>query len=196
MRVTGTVQGVGFRPFVYRLAGELGLAGHVLNDDRGVLAEAEGDAEAVERFLERLPAEAPPLATVEDVAHEELPATGRHGFAIAASERGGTPLALVSPDVATCAACLAEIADPADRRYRHPFTNCTDCGPRFTIVRDVPYDRTLTTMSGFEMCALCRAEYEDPSDRRFHAQPNACPQCGPTLRLLGFGGEWVGSDDP
>ena len=196
MRVTGTVQGVGFRPFVYRLAGELGLAGHVLNDDRGVLAEAEGDAEAVERFLERLPAEAPPLATVEDVAHEELPATGRHGFAIAASERGGTPLALVSPDVATCAACLAEIADPADRRYRHPFTNCTDCGPRFTIVRDVPYDRALTTMSGFEMCALCRAEYEDPSDRRFHAQPNACPRCGPTLRLLEAGGDQVGSDDP
>jgi hydrogenase maturation protein HypF len=196
VRVTGTVQGVGFRPFVYRLAGELGLAGYVLNDDRGVLAEAEGDAVAVERFLELLPTEAPPLATVEEVAHEELRPTGRLGFEIAASERGGTPLALVSPDVATCAACLAEIADPADRRYRYPFTNCTDCGPRFTIVRGVPYDRPLTTMSGFEMCALCHGEYGDPSDRRFHAQPNACPQCGPTLRLLGPGGERFGSEDP
>jgi len=194
--VTGTVQGVGFRPFVYRLAGELGLAGYVLNDDRGVLLEAEGAAGAVECLLERLSSDAPPLATVEQVSPEEMAPTGREGFEIAASERGGKPLALVSPDVATCEACLSEIADPADRRYRYPFTNCTDCGPRFTIVRDVPYDRPLTTMSRFEMCPLCRAEYEDPADRRFHAQPNACPECGPRLSLLAPGGERVRSGDP
>ena len=162
MRVTGTVQGVGFRPFVYRLAGELGLAGFVLNDDRGVLAEVEGDAAAVERFLERLPTEAPPLATVERMSSEEMAVTEAPGFDIAPSRRGGTPLALVSPDVATCAACLAEIADPADRRFGYPFTNCTNCGPRFTIVRGVPYDRPLTTMAAFEMCVLCEAEYDDP----------------------------------
>ncbi|MDQ3644562.1 MAG: carbamoyltransferase HypF [Actinomycetota bacterium] len=196
VRVTGTVQGVGFRPFVYRLAGDLGLAGYVLNDDRGVLLEAEGTSAAVDSFLARLPADAPPLATVEQVCPEELAPTGAPGFEIVASRRGGTPLALVSPDVATCAACLSEIADPADRRYRYPFTNCTDCGPRFTIVIDVPYDRALTTMSGFEMCPLCAAEYEDPSDRRFHAQPNACPQCGPMLRLLEPRGEPVGAEDP
>ncbi len=196
MRVIGTVQGVGFRPFVYRLASELDLAGYVLNDDRGVLAEAEGPAAAVESFLARLSSEAPPLASVEQVSPEELAPTGGVGFEIAASERGGSPLALVSPDVATCPACLSEIADPGNRRYRYPFTNCTDCGPRFTIVRDVPYDRPLTTMAGFEMCVRCRAEYEDPSDRRFHAQPNACPDCGPRLALLDRGGERMGSDDP
>ncbi len=196
MRVTGTVQGVGFRPFVYRLAGELDLAGFVLNDERGVLAEAEGDAAAVERFVERLSTEAPPLANVEQVSPSEVAVTGAPGFEIVASRRGGTPLALVSPDVATCAACLAEITDPADRRFGYAFTNCTDCGPRFTIVRGVPYDRPLTTMAAFEMCPLCAAEYDDPADRRFHAQPNACPECGPRLVLLGPGGERVESDDP
>ncbi len=196
MRVTGTVQGVGFRPFVYRLARELGLTGYVLNDDRGVLLEAEGGRSKVDAFLTRLAIDAPPLATVERVSPEEVEPTGASGFEIAASRRGGTPLALVSPDVATCAACLLEMADPRDRRYRYPFTNCTDCGPRFTIVRDVPYDRPLTTMAEFEMCGLCRAEYGDPSDRRFHAQPNACPKCGPTLTLLEPGGESVGADDP
>jgi hydrogenase maturation protein HypF len=196
VRVTGTVQGVGFRPFVYRLAGDLELTGYVLNDDRGVLLEVEGASAAVVSFLARLPADAPPLATVEQVFTEEVAPTGAPGFEIAASRRGGTPLALVSPDVATCAACLSEMADPGDRRYRYPFTNCTDCGPRFTIVRDVPYDRPLTTMAGFEMCALCRAEYENPDDRRFHAQPNACPACGPALRLVEPGGGAVGQGDP
>ena len=130
------------------------------------------------RFLERLPAEAPPLATVEAVSAEEVPPAG--GAASRSPRaRGGAPLALVSPDVATCPACLAEIVDPADRRYGYPFINCTDCGPRFTIVRGVPYDRPLTTMAAFEMCSRCQAEYDDPADRRFHAQPNACPECGP-----------------
>jgi hydrogenase maturation protein HypF len=184
-RVEGTVQGVGFRPYVYRLAGELGVAGYVLNDSRGVIVEVEAAAETVERFLARLPAEAPPLALVESVVSEELAELGEHGFSIRESPAGGEPRAAVTPDSATCADCLAELFDPSDRRYRYPFVNCTNCGPRFTLVRDVPYDRPNTTMAGFEMCAACAAEYADPADRRFHAQPNACPDCGPRVRLLG-----------
>jgi hydrogenase maturation protein HypF len=185
IRVEGTVQGVGFRPFVYRLANELGLSGHVCNDARGVLVEAEGDGAAIERLLDALAGSPPPLAVVERVAAEELAPVGDRGFQIVASGRGDEPDALVSPDTATCEACLAELFDPADRRHRYPFVNCTDCGPRLTIVTGVPYDRPLTTMAGFEMCQACRREYEDPRDRRFHAQPNACPACGPRVRLLG-----------
>ena len=188
-RVEGTVQGVGFRPFVHRLAGELELAGRVSNDERGVVIEIEGTSPAVEAFLDRLPAEAPALAVVERVACEEMGPTGERGFAIAASAASGRPSAPVTPDAATCEDCLAELVDPADRRFRYPFVNCTNCGPRFTIVRGVPYDRPLTTMAGFEMCARCRAEYEDPADRRFHAQPNACPQCGPSAWLAGSDGQ-------
>ena len=187
-RVEGTVQGVGFRPYVYRLAGELGVAGHVLNDSRGVVVEVEAPEETVEAFLARLPVEAPPLATVERVTAERVEELGERGFSIRESPPGGEPRAAVTPDSATCADCLAELFDPGDRRYRYPFTNCTNCGPRFTIVRDVPYDRPHTTMAGFEMCAACRAEYEDPADRRFHAQPNACPECGPRVRLAYAGG--------
>jgi hydrogenase maturation protein HypF len=193
-RIEGTVQGVGFRPYVYRLADELGVAGHVLNDSRGVVVEIEAAEETVERFLARLPAEAPPLATVERVTRERLEELGERGFAIRESPAGGEPRAAVTPDSATCGDCLAEIFDPADRRHRYPFTNCTNCGPRFTIVRDVPYDRPSTTMAGFTMCGACRAEYEDPADRRFHAQPNACPVCGPRLRLAYPGGGAF--DDP
>ena len=193
-RIEGTVQGVGFRPYVYRLADELGVAGHVLNDSRGVVVEVEAPEETVERFLARLPAEAPPLATVERVTSERLEELGEQGFAIRESPAGGEPRAAVTPDSATCDDCLAEIFDPADRRHRYPFTNCTNCGPRFSIVRDVPYDRPATTMAGFTMCAACRAEYEDPADRRFHAQPNACPECGPRLRLAYAGGGTF--DDP
>jgi hydrogenase maturation protein HypF len=191
VRVRGVVQGVGFRPHVYRLAKELALDGYVLNDARGVLLEVEGRPARVERFLERLVAEPPPLATVESVEPRELAPNGRPGFQIApsrdASERAGvvtTRQALVSPDTAPCAECLAEMRDPRDRRHRYPFINCTNCGPRFTIALDVPYDRASTTMAGFVMCEHCRAEYEDPGDRRFHAQPNACPVCGPRARLL------------
>ncbi|MDX6719001.1 MAG: hydrogenase maturation protein HypF, partial [Solirubrobacteraceae bacterium] len=183
-RVDGTVQGVGYRPFVYRLAAELQLAGWVLNDERGVLVEAEGTAEAIAALVARLRSDAPPLADVRGVTSEELPATGAAGFEIVASARSGAATAPVTPDTATCADCLAELADPADRRYRYPFLNCTNCGPRFTIVRGIPYDRPATTMADFAMCAACRAEYEDPLDRRFHAQPNACPVCGPRARLL------------
>ncbi len=188
VRVNGTVQGVGFRPYVYRLAGELGLGGYVLNDAHGVLIEVEGGGAAVDRFLARLPAEAPPLAVVERVLVEEgVAATGDRAFVIRESVGGAIADAPVTPDTATCEDCLRELFDPGDRRFRYPFINCTNCGPRFTIVRGVPYDRPLTTMAGFAMCPLCRAEYEDPADRRFHAQPNACPACGPSLRLVGDG---------
>jgi hydrogenase maturation protein HypF len=183
VRVEGVVQGVGFRPYVHRLAAELGLGGFVRNDEHGVVIEAEGPPDAVAALLARLAAEAPPLAVVERVRSEPVAPLGEPGFAIAASAGGGPPDALVAPDVATCADCLRELLDPTDRRFRYPFINCTNCGPRFTIVRGVPYDRPQTTMAGFAMCERCAAEYHDPFDRRFHAQPNACPECGPRLRL-------------
>jgi hydrogenase maturation protein HypF len=183
VRVRGTVQGVGFRPFVWRLATELGVSGHVLNDTQGVVIEAEGDDATLGRFLERVASDAPPLALVESVDSVDVDLTGESGFAIAHSRATGPIRAPVPADAATCADCLAELADPADRRYRYPFINCTNCGPRFTIVRGIPYDRPQTTMAGFTMCADCQAEYDDPADRRFHAQPNACPACGPRLRL-------------
>jgi hydrogenase maturation protein HypF len=184
VRVEGVVQGVGFRPHVYRLAREQALGGYVLNDERGVLLEVEGSRVAVERFMERLTHEPPPLARIERVLPETIAATGISSFEILPSVHVGTPQARVSPDTATCAECLVEMHDPEDRRYRYPFINCTNCGPRFTIAIGVPYDRPLTTMTGFVMCERCRAEYEDPGDRRFHAQPNACPACGPRALLV------------
>ncbi len=187
VRVRGIVQGVGFRPYVYRLAAELRLAGWVLNDAEGVMIEAEGQGAAVEAFLRRLPLDAPPLALVSALEREQRTAQDEHGFEIRPSPRGAPADTPIAADGATCADCLRELLDPRDRRYRYPFINCTNCGPRFTIVRDVPYDRPATTMAGFAMCEACRREYEDPSDRRFHAQPNACPRCGPTLALSGAG---------
>ncbi len=180
VRVEGVVQGVGFRPYVHRLAREIGLGGFVRNDERGVIVEVESTPAAVERFLQRLPAEAPALASVERVRHEEMAPNGDDAFTIVESTGTGQTATMVGPDAATCADCRTELFDPADRRYRYPFTNCTNCGPRFTIVRGIPYDRARTTMSGFAMCPLCLAEYRDPTDRRFHAEANACPQCGPT----------------
>ncbi|MFD0508303.1 acylphosphatase [Streptomyces chiangmaiensis] len=182
--VRGVVQGVGFRPFVYTLATALRLSGHVTNTPEGVVAEVEGSPEAVARFCERIAVEAPPLARVDAVDHQEMPIGGDTGFTILASRTDGPAGTLIPPDTATCAACLRELADPADRRHRHPFVNCTHCGPRFTIVTGLPYDRAHTTMAGFPMCAGCSREYADPADRRFHAQPVACPACGPRLRLL------------
>lgn len=182
--VRGVVQGVGFRPYLYGLATELALAGHVTNTPEGVVAEVEGNASAVARFCDLIAAQAPPLARVESVHHREMPPVGGTAFTILTSRTGGPARTLVSPDSATCADCLAELAAPADRRHRHPFVNCTHCGPRFTIVTGVPYDRANTTMAGFAMCADCAREYEDPADRRFHAQPVACPACGPRLRLV------------
>ncbi len=178
----GIVQGVGFRPFVYGLATRLGLAGFVLNDGDGVLIEAEGDDATLARFLRAIADEAPAIARVDAIDVSELPPSGERGFRIEASApRGGS--APIPADVATCDDCLRELSDPADRRYRYPFINCTQCGPRFTIVTGVPYDRPQTTMAGFPLCDDCRREYEDPADRRFHAEPIACPVCGPALSL-------------
>jgi len=194
VRVEGIVQGVGFRPFVYSLATRLGLGGVVGNDVDGVFAEVEGAPEAVKEFLLSLERDAPPLARIERVTASPLAPDGCAVFSIAPSQPGGARRALVSADTATCADCLAELADPADRRYGYPFINCTNCGPRFTIIRDVPYDRPLTTMAGFAMCGLCAAEYHDPADRRFHAQPVCCPACGPQLSLLSPDGTEVSGD--
>ena len=183
VRVEGIVQGVGFRPFVYSLAIRLGLAGRVGNDVAGVFAEVEGPPAAVSEFLQSLRQDAPPLARIERVTTKDLSINGSSGFIIAPSESAGRRSTLVSADTTACDDCLRELDDPADRRFGYPFINCTNCGPRFTIVRDVPYDRALTTMAGFAMCAQCAAEYNDPADRRFHAQPVCCPACGPRLRL-------------
>ena len=180
----GVVQGVGFRPYVYSLATSLGLAGLVGNDVDGVFAEVEGDPAAVREFLDALERDAPPLARIERVTATGVAPAGAATFEIVASEPIGRRRALIAADTATCADCLRELADPADRRFRYPFINCTNCGPRFTIVRDVPYDRPLTTMAGFPMCDQCAAEYHDPANRRFHAQPTCCPACGPRLTLL------------
>jgi hydrogenase maturation protein HypF len=184
VHVRGTVQGVGFRPYVYRLAGEMGLAGVVYNDDAGAAIEVEGNREDVATFLDRLPREAPALARIDQVRVVAVPVTGEPGFRIRASEAARRESTPITPDAATCAACLAELFDPTDRRYRYPFINCTDCGPRLTIVVDTPYDRASTSMAKFRLCTPCRREYEDPASRRFHAQPNACPDCGPRVRLL------------
>ena len=184
LRLRGRVQGVGFRPFVYRTAQALGLSGWVLNDAQGVLLEAEGAESAVKTFRERVVHGAPAPASVDDCVEENCPANFETGFVIIASQAGGNKLATILPEIATCADCLREIDDPSNRRYRYPFTNCTHCGPRFTIMRALPYDRPNTTMAHFTMCTDCRGEYEDPNDRRFHAQPNACPLCGPQLSYV------------
>lgn len=179
--VHGVVQGVGFRPFVYSCAAALNLAGCVRNDSSGAVIEVEGDAGDVENFLRRLRDRPPPLAVIESVETKPVALVGGTGFVISDTSRSDGGRTLTSPDVAMCAQCAAEQADPTDRRYRHPFINCTNCGPRFTIIGSLPYDRASTTMAGFEMCAECAHEYHDPGDRRFHAQPICCPNCGPTL---------------
>jgi len=181
IRIRGVVQGVGFRPFVHNLARRLGLAGYVLNSSAGVVAEVEGAPDALDNFLARLRGEAPPLAHIEEVLVAEIDPLGELDFAIRESQAQEGEFALVSPDVATCPDCYGDFTNPANRRYGYPFTNCTNCGPRYTIIRDIPYDRPNTTMAGFRMCAACQAEYDDPGDRRFHAQPNACAACGPQL---------------
>ncbi|MFF8594637.1 carbamoyltransferase HypF [Streptomyces sp. NPDC015220] len=182
--VRGTVQGVGFRPYVHRLAADLALAGFVSNTASGVLIEVEGPADGVDRFCDRLARQPPPLAAVTGIGTEELPVTGATDpFGIRPTERSAGRTHL-PPDTATCPDCLRELAAPADRRHRHPFITCTHCGPRFTIATAMPYDRAATTMAGFPMCPACAREYADPADRRFHAQPVACPDCGPRLRLV------------
>jgi hydrogenase maturation protein HypF len=196
IRVRGAVQGVGFRPFVYRLAQELGLAGWVLNDAEGVEIDLQGGARAVDSLLARLEHEAPVLARISAIESEETEPDSRpDAFAIRDS-RGGPVRTAVVPDVAVCADCLAELFDPGDRRYRYAFINCTHCGPRYTITRALPYDRPQTTMARFPQCPACRAEYGDPGNRRFHAQPNACPACGPRLALTDAAGRPLEARDP
>jgi hydrogenase maturation protein HypF len=185
IRVDGVVQGVGYRPFVYRLATDLALTGHVGNDTAGVFIEVEGPLASVEDFQRRLTADAPPLAHVFHQESCDLPVTWESGFAIVESRSSPAARTFVSPDIALCADCLAELFDPTDRRYRYPFINCTNCGPRFTITIRLPYDRPNTTMARFKLCSACTAEYDDPRDRRYHAQPVACPDCGPQLRFEG-----------
>jgi hydrogenase maturation protein HypF len=196
LTVSGLVQGVGFRPFAYATAAELALAGSVANTAGGVIIEVEGEPRAVEDYGRRLRAGAPPLAMIVDVREEDVPVQGGTGFSIEVSRDDGAGRTLASPDVATCADCLRELRDPADRRHRHPFITCTNCGPRFTIITELPYDRDGTTMAGFPMCPACRAEYDDPDDRRFHAQPIACPGCGPRLELVSAAGTPIDRDDP
>jgi hydrogenase maturation protein HypF len=184
IQVRGIVQGVGFRPFVYNLAHALGLTGFVFNSSSGVTIEIEGDGAAIETFLKKLQEDPPQLAEITEITISEVAVEGSAGFSILGSREEAGEFVLVSPDAGTCDACWSDFGDPANRRYGYPFTNCTHCGPRYTILRDIPYDRAKTTMSVFTMCADCQAEYEDPRDRRFHAQPNACAVCGPSLLLL------------
>jgi len=186
---------VGFRPYVYNLARRYGVGGFVLNSPRGVFIEIEGPAETVEAFIAALPAEAPPLVRIADIARTEIPLAGETEFSIHESDAEGSAFALVPPDICTCEACLADSRDSSNRRFEYPFTNCTNCGPRYSIIIDVPYDRPMTTMAEFAMCADCLREYKNPENRRFHAQPNACPVCGPRLilREAGRGGDVPGS---
>ena len=195
IQVSGIVQGVGFRPYVYRLANQRSLVGRISNTAAGVVIEVQGSPEAVDDFLTRLPREAPPLARITGIDVCELPCDHDDAFQIVTSHVGAERRVLISPDVATCADCLRELFDPADRRYRYPFINCTNCGPRFTIVRDIPYDRARTSMNVFPMCPACQAEYDDPANRRFHAQPNACWECGPLIELVDREGRRIESAD-
>jgi hydrogenase maturation protein HypF len=187
----GIVQGVGFRPHVARVAARFPVTGFCGNDDEQVFVEAQGTADDVTAFLAAVVAEVPPLARVLEESDSEVEVVpGEAGFRIITSQRRPGAVTLIPPDLAVCDDCLADMADPANRRYRYPFTTCTNCGPRLSIIRDVPYDRPLTTMVDFPMCDECRREYEDPLDRRFHAQPISCWDCGPRLWL------WAGGTGP
>ena len=196
IRVKGIVQGVGFRPYVYQLAGRFNLCGHVANTAAGVRIHVEGSPTDIAAFLAGIPAEAPPLAQITDVEAADAPTEGFHRFDIIASRDDSAKSALISPDVAICDDCLKEMLSPRDRRFRYPFINCTNCGPRYTIIDDIPYDRPQTSMAPFPMCALCQAEYDDPANRRFHAQPNACPVCGPHVQLLDGSGQAADTKNP
>ena len=184
IEVRGIVQGVGFRPYIYRLAQRFHLTGTILNSESGVSIEVQGTTDDVNTFLRTLPAETPPLAQLHEISTSPMNLKQESSFLILQSTRSSTANTFISPDIATCKDCTSELLDPTDRRHRYPFTNCTNCGPRFTIVRSVPYDRAQTSMAGFRMCTACQAEYDDPLNRRFHAQPNACWDCGPQLQLV------------
>ncbi len=194
--VEGIVQGVGFRPFVFQLAKRFGLTGSVRNDSRGVTIEVEGEGQTLNRFVTAVGKEKPPLAVIQSIDVQLMPAIGSNDFTILQSEQDESRRAQISPDTFVCEDCLDELFDPENRRYRYPFVNCTNCGPRYTIVTGIPYDRPLTTMVDFPLCADCQAEYEDPTSRRFHAQPNACPECGPQLQLYDADNGLVITADP
>ncbi|MEW4568996.1 carbamoyltransferase HypF [Tautonia sp. JC769] len=195
--VRGVVQGVGFRPFVHAAANRLALAGWVANDPAGVVIEAQGPPDRIDAFRRSLQTDAPPLAAIVTLTDEPIPPDpAAAGFAILPSRSGATPITPVPPDIATCENCLRELRDPADRRHRYPFLNCTDCGPRFTILTRLPYDRPHTTMARFPLCPSCRLEYENPADRRFHAQPIACPSCGPTLWFVPVANAPIAQESP
>ncbi|MBI4597631.1 MAG: carbamoyltransferase HypF [Candidatus Omnitrophica bacterium] len=195
LTITGAVQGVGFRPFVYTLATQLRLSGWVVNTRHGISLEIEGSPEQLETFQQRLGAELPAPAAIETIEAQSIGAEGGAQFVIRPSDDQGAPTAVVLPDLATCEACLVECCDPSNRRFRYPFINCTHCGPRFSIIEQLPYDRAKTTMRRFAMCNDCRAEYDDPMNRRFHAEPNACPACGPQLQLWDAAGGVIASRD-
>ncbi len=194
--VSGIVQGVGFRPFIYRLANQCSLSGFIANTPAGVSIEVEGAPEKVEEFLLRLPKEVPPLAKLTALSDREINPQGEQSFRIISTRLDQSAKTLISPDIAVCEDCLRELANPRDRRFRYPFINCTNCGPRFTIIRDIPYDRARTSMDQFKMCAACQAEYDDPANRRFHAQPNACWDCGPQVQLLSASGTLIDIAEP
>lgn len=196
LSVRGIVQGVGFRPFVYNLARGLNLRGSVINTVDGVEIDVEGERAQLDIFMRKLKDDAPRLAKIEDITLQHMRPAGYSGFFIGETIRTGGAQTLVSVDAAVCQDCLKEMLDPADRRYKYPFINCTNCGPRFTIIKDVPYDRQYTTMNKFAMCDDCSREYHDPADRRFHAEPNACPVCGPRVVLRDSSGGLVDSHDP
>ena len=196
IEIRGTVQGVGFRPWVYRVARSAGLVGRVRNAPAGVTIEAFGADAVLDRFIEQLQADPPPSARLVDLRSVPIPAEDLDDFVIESSDAVGDKALSIPPDLATCTDCEVEVLDPDDRRYGYAFTNCTTCGPRFTIATGIPYDRAATTMSAFDMCIACRREYDDVEDRRFHAQPNACPECGPSLSLVGLGGDPVAVADP
>ena len=193
---SGVVQGVGFRPFIYRMAIRHSLSGFVQNRPDGVVVEVEGSAESITSFISGVNEELPPLADVSKISCEEVEIRNDTVFRIIESEADGPGKVLITPDIATCGECFTELFDPQDRRFRYPFINCTNCGPRLTIIKDIPYDRINTSMSCFPMCPLCREEYENPADRRFHAEPNACPVCGPSLKLLDEAGNTLPDQDP
>ena len=194
IKITGVVQGIGFRPFIYHLANAHSISGWVLNDEKGVFIDAEGEDGNLDRFLQDIPKLAPPLSRIERFDVRYIEPFGYNDFKIKKSEETQEKFVLISPDVATCDECLYELLSPQDFRYRYPFINCTLCGPRFTIIKDIPYDRHKTTMAPFRMCPVCQREYEEPSNRRFHAQPNACPSCGPSLSIRDRQGQEVPGD--
>jgi hydrogenase maturation protein HypF len=196
IEVSGIVQGVGFRPFIYRLANQCALVGFIANTPSGVSIEVEGSPEKIDEFLQRLPKEVPPLAKLTALNHREIDLQGEQSFRIISTRLDRPAKTLISPDIAVCDDCLRELANPRDRRFRYPFINCTNCGPRFTIIRDIPYDRARTSMNAFKMCAACQEEYDDPTNRRFHAQPNACWDCGPQVQLLSATGTPIDIAEP